>query len=353
MSLRKLNPVIWVAMAMIAAVSCKKDKDDELSPTLNGTLYFNVAEYVSPGYVATMTPKGIKHPEGKGIGYYWKVTPGMTSADTTRLENGLNSQGHESDGSFTYWFPDTLGTVNVSCYGFAKGYTSSYASKYVTVVKPGVNGGSITRTGIMSPDKHIEADGIKYYYVRHNGLDWFRNNLANPAYGAPYVNSDAMSEVFGRYYSYEEAMKACPEGWRLPTDAEWRAMAESINSKSKADEYEVIPAIAADLMVDALFNSNTMWEYWPEVGEITNSSRLAILPCGYTNLGAQAENGSYPAAAFFGLNEYATFWTADMVGNEQGMAYYRYLITDQPGMQISKGDVNSLGVSVRCVREAE
>ena len=188
MSLRKLNPVIWVAMAMIAAVSCKKDKDDELSPTLNGTLYFNVAEYVSPGYVATMTPKGIKHPEGKGIGYYWKVTPGMTSADTTRLENGLNSQGHESDGSFTYWFPDTLGTVNVSCYGFAKGYTSSYASKYVTVVKPGVNGGSITRTGIMSPDKHIEADGIKYYYVRHNGLDWFRNNLAIPAYGAPYVN---------------------------------------------------------------------------------------------------------------------------------------------------------------------
>ena len=106
-------------------------------------------------------------------------------------------------------------------------------------------------------------------------------------------------------------------------------------------------------MVDAEFNSNAMWEYWPEVGEITNSSRLAILPCGYTNLGAQEADGSYPAAKFSGLNEYATFWTADMVGNEQGMAYYRYLITDQPGMQISKGDVNSLGVSVRCVREAE
>lgn len=352
MSLRKLNPIIWVAIAMIAAASCKKD-DDEVSPSLNGTLHFNVEEFVSPGYVAKMTPKGLKHPEGKGIGYYWKVTPGMTSADTTRLENGLNSQGHESDGTFTYWFPDTLGTLNVSCYGFAEGYTSSYASKYVTVVKPGVNGGSITRTGILSMDKHIEVDGIKYYYVTHNGLDWFRNNLANPAYGVPYTNAEAMSEVFGRYYSHAEATKACPEGWRLPTDAEWRAMAESINSESKADEYEVIPAIAADLMVDAEFNSNAMWEYWPEVGEITNSSRLAILPCGYTNLGAQEADGSYPAAKFSGLNEYATFWTADLVANEQGMAYYRYLITDQPGMQISKGDVNSLGVSVRCVREAE
>ena len=352
MSLRKLNPIIWVAIAMIAAASCKKD-DDEVSPALNGTLHFNVEEFVSPGYVAKMTPKGLKHPEGKGIGYYWKVTPGMTSADTTRLENGLNSQGHESDGTFTYWFPDTLGTLNVSCYGFAEGYTSSYASKYVTVVKPGVNGGSITRTGILSMDKHIEVDGIKYYYVTHNGLDWFRNNLANPAYGVPYTNAEAMSEVFGRYYSHAEATKACPEGWRLPTDAEWRELAESINSESKADEYEVIPAIAADLMVDAEFNSNAMWEYWPEVGEITNSSRLAILPCGYTNLGAQEADGSYPAAKFSGLNEYATFWTADMVGKEQGMAYYRYLITDQPGMQISKGDVNSLGVSVRCVREAE
>lgn len=352
MSLRKLNPIIWVAIAMIAAASCKKD-DDEVSPALNGTLHFNVEEFVSPGYVAKMTPKGLKHPEGKGIGYYWKVTPGMTSADTTRLENGLNSQGHESDGTFTYWFPDTLGTLNVSCYGFAEGYTSSYASKYVTVVKPGVNGGSITRTGILSIDKHIEVDGIKYYYVTHNGLDWFRNNLANPAYGVPYTNAEAMSEVFGRYYSHAEATKACPEGWRLPTDAEWRELAESINSESKADEYEIIPAIAADLMVDAEFNSNAMWEYWPEVGEITNSSRLAILPCGYTNLGAQEADGSYPAAKFSGLNEYATFWTADMVGNEQGMAYYRYLITDQPGMQISKGDVNSLGVSVRCVREAE
>lgn len=352
MSLRKLNPIIWVAIAMIAAASCKKD-DDEVSPSLNGTLHFNVEEFVSPGYVAKMTPKGLKHPEGKGIGYYWKVTPGMTSADTTRLENGLNSQGHESDGTFTYWFPDTLGTVNVSCYGFAEGYTSSYASKYVTVVKPGVNGGSITRTGILSMDKHIEVDGIKYYYVTHNGLDWFRNNLANPAYGVPYTNAEAMSEVFGRYYSHAEATKACPEGWRLPTDAEWRELAESINSESKTDEYEIIPAIAADLMVDAEFNSNAMWEYWPEVGEITNSSRLAILPCGYTNLGAQEADGSYPAAKFSGLNEYATFWTADMVGNEQGMAYYRYLITDQPGMQISKGDVNSLGVSVRCVREAE
>ena len=164
MSLKKLSHILWVAIAVAAAVSCDND-DDEISPSLNGSLYFNVDGFVSPGYVATMTPKGLKHPDGKGIGYYWKVSPGMSSADTTRYENGLNSQGYESDGSFTYWFPDTLGTLTVSCYGFAEGYTSSYASQYVTVVKPGVNGGSITRTGILSIDKHIEVDGITYYFI--------------------------------------------------------------------------------------------------------------------------------------------------------------------------------------------
>lgn len=352
MSLRKLNSIIWVALALVAAASCKKDDEVTIAPSLNGTLTFNVSPFVSPGYVAKMTPKGLSHPDKKGIGYYWKVTPGMTYSDTTRLESGLNSQGKESDGTFTYWFPDSLGTYTVSCTGFAKDYSSSNASMYVTVVKGGLDG-TITETGIMAKDPHITVDGIAYYYETINGLDWFRNNLANTAYGAAQANAEAMSDVFGRYYSYEEAMKACPEGWRLPTDSEWRALAESVNPASVSKEYDIIPDIAADFMADAKFNGATMWEYWPAVGEITNKSHLAFLPCGYANLGAQNDKGAYPTAAFFGAYEYAAFWTADKVENEEGMAYYRYLICDQPDMQIGKGDANTLGASVRCVRESK
>ena len=184
MKLQKVNCIFWLAVALLAAAACKKDDDDKVSPSLNGSLSFKVPEYVTPGYVAKMTPTGISHPDGKGIGYYWKVTPGMTSADTTRYENGLNSDGYETDGTFTYWFPDSLGTYTVSCYGFAKDYSSSYSSKYVTVVKGGLDG-SITGTGILPKDKFIEADGVRYYYAMVNGIYWFRNNLANPAYAAP------------------------------------------------------------------------------------------------------------------------------------------------------------------------
>lgn len=352
MKLQKVNCIFWLAVALLAAAACKKDDDDKVSPSLNGSLSFNVPEFVAPGHVAKMTPYGLSHPDGKIIGYYWKVTPYKTDSDTTRFENGLDRNGNKSDGTFSFTFPDSLGTYTVSCYGFAKDYSSSYGSQYVTVVKGGLNG-SITGTGIHDMDQYVESDGIRYYYTRINNLDWFRNNLANPSYGVPYEKADAMSNVFGRYYNHEDAEKACPEGWRLPSDAEWVAMAESIKGKKLADAFQVIPGIAADLMADIEFNNIEMWEYWPAVGEITNRSKLAAIPCGYSNLGNKSEEGTYPSASFFGLNEYATFWTSDKVEGENGMAYYRYIISDQPDMQIGKGDTRTHGASVRCVRDAE
>ena len=349
MSIRKLYPILLAAAVLMSAVSCKDD-DTESLPSLDGMLMFDLPAFIQPKEVLIMKPKGLTHPDGKIIGYYWKVTPGMTSNDTTRYENGLTIDGHESDGSFRYHFSDSLGTYTVSCYGFADGYNSGYASSYTTVVQGGLDG-SITETGIVKNDRKVTIDGTDYYYTSHNGLDWFRNNLANPSYGVSYTNSDAMLNVFGSFYSYEDAMNACPEGWRLPTDAEWAALADKLNPEADATAGEPFKGIAADLMANVKFNGTEMWEYWPNVGEITNSSKLAFIPAGYANLGERNEEGSYPTASFFGVYEYATFWTADKVEGDDNMAYYRYIICDQPDIQIGKGDIKTFGANVRCVRE--
>ncbi len=340
-----------IAGSVLALSSCKDEEDTEVTPSLGGSLSFEVDAFVAPGTVVKMTPYGVKHPDGKEVGFYWKVTPDMEKSDTTRLEGGLDKDGKETDGSFTYKFRDSLATYTVACSAFAKGYGGAYATAYVTVVKPGPEG-SLTNTGIRKNDAKITVDGIDYYYITANGLDWMRNNLANPAYGSPYANSEATSEILGRYYSHEDAMKACPEGWRLPTDKEWRGLAAEVSGSKEADGYSTIGGIAADFMADAQFNLRTMWEYWPEVGEITNKSKLGIVPGGYANLGEKAD-GKYPAARFTGIYEYAVFWTSDIVEDEEGMAYYRYLICDQPGMYVSKGDTKSFGASVRCVRESK
>ena len=350
MSLKKLFPIIMAAALVTAAVSCKKNNDTESLPSMNGMLTFNIPAFVKPNDVVIMSPKGLRHPEDGIIGYCWKVTPSKMPVDTTRYENGLDKNGNKSDGSFRYHFSDSLGTYTVSCYGFAAGYNSSYASSYSTVVKGGLNG-SITGTGIMSFDSKISSEGKDYYFKDHNGLEWFRNNLADPSYGVSYYNSDAMLDVFGNYYSYEEAINACPEGWRLPTDAEWAGLANTINPEANAVAGEPIKGISKDLMANIMFNGTEMWEYWPTVGEITNSSRLAAIPAGYANLGEKNEDGKYPQATFFGVYEYAVFWTADKVEGEENMAYYRYIICDQPDMQIGKGDTRTFGANVRCVRE--
>ncbi len=337
---RKLNSLIIIAAGLLALASCKKDEETETLPYLNGTLSFTLDSYVSPNYTVTLTPKGVTHPDGDVIGYCWMVSPGMDKSDTTDF--------------FTHTFKDSLATYTVSCTAYATGYSSSYATVYATVVKPGLDG-SITETGITETDNCItveypEGKTVNYYYTTVNGTDWMRNNLANPASGAPFDNCEAMSDIFGRYYSYEEAKTACPEGWTLPTDQQWRELAAAISGKDAVGENENIEDIAASFMADGLFNLNEMWEYWPAVGDITNASRMAILPTGYANLGQKIED-KYPTASFQGLYEYAIFWTAD--SDDQGMALYRYLIADQPDMFIQQGDINTFGANVRCVRQAE
>lgn len=336
MSLRKLNSLLLTAVAVLMAVSCDKDKETESLPSLSG-LYFSCPAFVAPGEAVRMTPEGVEHPEGGEIGYFWKVTPTMKYNDTTDV--------------YVHWFSDTLQTYTVNCYAFAEGYNNTSYSRQVMVVKNGLDG-SLTKTDIKAADPKVTVDGIDYYYEKIGDLEWFRNNLASAGSGVSYVNEEIMSDIFGRYYSYNDAVNACPEGWRLPTEEDWMSLAEAIGS-SVSEKYQVFEDVAAKLMVNAYFNEIALLEYWPVVGEVTNSSRLSLMPFGYVNLGNRNEEGRFPNAAFDGIYTYTAVWTADKVEGEEDMAYFRYIISNQPEMLVGKGDVNTFGASVRCVRDAQ
>ena len=343
MSHRKLSSII-IVIAALCLISCKKKDETTTTPSLDGTLSFNVPAYAVPGTKITMTPSGVEHPDGEGIGYYWKVTPSMPQSDTTRYEDGLDRYGKPSDGSFSFTFTDTLQTYTFQGYAYAKGYTYSTNSLTCKVVEGGIDK-SITNLGLADKSTAI-INGKTYPYVTINGTDWLCRNISDESAGAPYDNYKVMSDVFGRYYSYEEAMTICPEGWRLPTDAEWTAAAAAYDNK------------VAALMGNGYFNDELMWEYWPAVGDINNASGLSLIPVGYSILSSKASDpkqneyvdGTYPQAQFKGYMEYAIFWTADKVEEEEGMAYYRYIICDQPEFMLGKGDVKAFGASVRCVR---
>ena len=155
-------------------------------------------------------------------------------------------------------------------------------------------------------------------------------NLYGTSAGRDYKNCEVVSDVFGRYYTWEEAQTACPDGWRLPT----------------AEEFDsILGSVSGDLMVEAKFQDVTMWTYWPQV-TITNARKFNALPTGYMDLSSDDP--------MFGYLDYACWWTADDSWDEdQDWGVYRYIYEDEPTIMKGKGSKTSLALNVRCVKETE
>ena len=63
--------------------------------------------------------------------------------------------------------------------------------------------------------------------VKINGKTWLAQNL-NYDVGDGcwfYDNDPKNGEKYGRLYTWDAAKKVCPPGWHLPTDEEWKALA--------------------------------------------------------------------------------------------------------------------------------
>jgi hypothetical protein len=69
-----------------------------------------------------------------------------------------------------------------------------------------------------------KRDNKKYKVGVRGKKIWMMKNLAFSVTSEKqcYVEDKSFCEKFGRYYTYEEARKACPTGWHLPDDGEWR-----------------------------------------------------------------------------------------------------------------------------------
>lgn len=69
-------------------------------------------------------------------------------------------------------------------------------------------------------------DQNAYTFTSLNGLYWFTENLCYTTDNSIQVsmsNSDT-SSTCGLFYSVEDAFKVCPDGWRLPTKQEVKAL---------------------------------------------------------------------------------------------------------------------------------
>ncbi len=144
-----------------------------------------------------------------------------------------------------------------------------------------------------------------------------------PAYQWIYNGDPDIPEAYGRLYTWYAAAgdrQICPEGWHIPSQAEWAQMIEFLGGDEEA---------GGKIKVKG-------YEYWEEPNTgATNESGFSALPSGGRN-----EDGT-----FSGMGKYAAWWTSSpgMFRNiEYNEPYtFRYYFYRSP----------YLGLSVRCLKD--
>ena len=313
-------------VSSLCVTGCKKKNEEAALPSLEGDLFFVIDPYLRAGTTVQLQPMGVTHPEGKEIGYSLVFT--ATDSETPEKKDTIAAEDFPVERTIPADLED--GSYYATMTAFASGYYAVSETRNFCVIDPRLNG-SLTKLDIFKSTDHFVdsreavAEEGTYYTMESNGLTWMRNNLAYTGSGAAYLNCEVMSYPIGRFYSWDEAQTACPDGWRLPTAAEW----DSFGS------------VAGDWMADAYMLEEKMWEYWPNV-RITNFTGLSVIPSGYAVRSSHNQ--------FSGLLEYAAFWTADSDPDDPTKALYRYINANRPEVFFGSGDKASFGASVRCVK---
>lgn len=158
-------------------------------------------------------------------------------------------------------------------------------------------------------------DHQTYRTVLVGSKTWMAQNLNYKVEGSEcYDGSTENCKKYGRLYTFEAALKACPAGWHLPENEEWTMFKSFIEDSDGKEEAWVS------------LKSRDKWDGSDRYG-------FDVVPAG------KATDG------FYDLGVSAHFWSAT---EEDGDAYGWHLAP--PGDFSRDFDISSNMYSVRCLR---
>lgn len=196
-----------------------------------------------------------------------------------------------------------------------------------------------------------DNQGNTYGWVRIGDQEWTTENARNgsrvwnveyyvPDYGwYETISFDADTtdyfNEYGNLLSYEEALASAPEGWRLPTDDDWKKLERAMGMGGEVDRTGWRGSIAS-----LLTRSDQGAELGLKLGgSVLYSSETYGVGC---LLKYDGEAGYY--------------WTSTVDESKPGgdgyrMVFFRKLVSGQEGVERQSGNNSNKYMSVRWVRD--
>jgi uncharacterized protein (TIGR02145 family) len=161
-------------------------------------------------------------------------------------------------------------------------------------------------------------DSKVYKWALIGGRTWMAENLNFAASGSKcYEDNTDNCSKYGRLYDWSAAKSACPNGWHLPSDAEWDALMTAVGDSSTA---------GTKLKARSGWNSN---------GNGTDDYNFSALPSGIGN-----PNG------FFYAGDYGFWWSSTEY--DASFAWNRNISYNYANVRRDR-QISSVYFSVRCV----
>lgn len=276
---------------------------------------------------ATVTARGV----------CWSTSQNPTTADSKTIDgSGTGSFTSSLTGltASTIYFVRAYATNSVgTSYGEQKQFTTtgggegtftdsrdSHVYKYVTIGNQTWMAENLAYLPSVSPSS-LESNSSPYYYV----YDYQGSNVSEALVKSNY-------SVYGVLYNWEAAKTACPTGWHLPSDAEWKTLELFLGMIQS--EVDVIGTRYSGLVGKKLKSSSG----WYNNGNGDNSSGFLALGGGYRHI-----NLSFDALALYG-----SFWTFTEYDASDALGRMLSFLNDGVEKSIY---FKTYGFSIRCLKD--
>ena len=195
-----------------------------------------------------------------------------------------------------------------------------------------------SQTGTMT-----DKDGNSYHWVRLGDLDWMAENLraGTPFYEQMTADSSGylvqygtleeaanMLNSYGNYYTYAQALENCPDGWRLPTDDDWKTLERTLGMKHVDDEgWRLVQTAEGGTGLGLKYGGELCkWGYGSQTDSIVKPYRQ---------------------------EEFGLYWTATKDTTQEERVWYRRIMNGLNKVERRKMATFAHYLSVRYVRDAK